>query len=394
MTERNDQEHTVRLGRLGVALAVAAAFSVACGPPAEGDLSGCAPDEVMECACIDGTTGTQTCLEDGLSLSPCECPSGAAPSPTSPDPSPTTEPSPPPTTAPTTEPPIAEEPAPTSPTPDPSEPTPTPEPEPVPTPTEPDPVSSLPADHCMSGITNYTTSGPFSYTTRTVGQVKFWVPSVPAGCKVPITHLANGTGASCSTYRSILQHMASHGFLTTCYESTATGQGTQCLQAIETALSQYPDLADHKVGSTGHSQGGGGAIMCVYRTEQAHGNAIRIVGHAMEPAHGYGDSPSNWATLYGQIQSPIFMFNGSSDSLVSASWVRRGYNALSGSVEAYWYEAVGAAHIPVPTRWTQESTVPWFRWKLLGDRQACEYFKNMPNTSSWRYMASKNETDC
>jgi hypothetical protein len=249
-------------------------------------------------------------------------------------------------------------------------------------------------DHCLDGITNYTTDGPFTYTTSTSGQVKFWVPNVPAGCKVPIVHLANGTGATCSTYGAILQHLASHGFLTTCYENTNTGQGTQCLTAIQTALSEYPDLADNKVGSTGHSQGGGGAIMCVYRAEQEFGDEITIVGHAMEPAHGYGDSPANYATYYGQIRSPIFMFNGSSDGLVSATWVGQGFSALDDTVEAYWYEAIGAAHIPIPTRWTEESTVAWFRWKLLGDSQACEYFKNMPNTADWDLQGSQSETGC
>jgi hypothetical protein len=38
--------------------------------------------------------------------------------------------------------------------------------------------------------------------------------------------------------------------------------------------------------------------------------------------------------LYSQIRSPIFMFNGSADTLVSASWVRQGFDALDDSVEA------------------------------------------------------------
>jgi len=247
---------------------------------------------------------------------------------------------------------------------------------------------------CLDGITNYTTAGPFTYTTARSGQVNLWIPNVPAGCKVPITHLANGTGASCASYAAILQRLASHGFLTTCYENTNTGQGTQCLTAVQTALDNYPELAAKKVGSTGHSQGGGGAIMCVYRVEQQFGTEIQIVGHAMEPASGFGDSPANWASLYGQIRSPIFLFNGSVDTLVSASWVRQAFDALGDGIEAYWYQADGASHIPIPTSWTQESTVAWFRWKLLGDRQACEYFKAMPNGTSWTLQGSQNDTGC
>jgi len=222
-----------------------------------------------------------------------------------------------------------------------------------------------------------------------------WIPNLPAGCKVPIVHLANGTGASCSTYSDILEHYASHGFVTVCYEDTNTGQGTQAITAINTVTSLYPDLVDTKYGFTGHSQGGGGAIMGVYRAEQEWGSSRTYTGHAMEPAHGYGDSPSNWEDYYAQITSPIFMFNGSNDGLVSESWVREGYDALSNNIEKVWYEAVGASHMtPIPASWTIESGTTWFRWKLLGDSQACEYFKSLPNTSDWNYMESMNVSPC
>ncbi|MDH5671881.1 MAG: hypothetical protein OEZ06_07000 [Myxococcales bacterium] len=261
--------------------------------------------------------------------------------------------------------------------------------------TDPPATTTEPAgDHCLAGITGYTEDGPFSFEAVTSGSVKMRVPVVPAGCKVPVVHLANGTGASCSSYLAVLEHLASHGFLAACYEDRNTGQGTQCITAIETARSEYPDLADDKIGSTGHSQGGGAAVVCIYRAEAQWGDSMIYAGHAMEPAHGYGDAPADYASLYAQIESPIFMFNGSSDTLVSARWVGEGFDALSSSVEAYWYQAQGADHIPIPTRWTEESTVAWFRWKLLGDTQACQYFKDMPNSSDWTLQDSQNETDC
>jgi hypothetical protein len=251
-----------------------------------------------------------------------------------------------------------------------------------------------PTPGCLGGIADYAAKGPFTYRTATSGSVKFWVPDVPAGCKVPVVHLANGTGARCVAYSAILEHLASHGFLATCFEDTNTGQGTQCIEAIETAYAEYPDLADDKIGSTGHSQGGGAAVVCVYRAEAKWGTYKIYAGHAMEPAHGFGDAPANYAALYAQIESPIFMFNGSADSFVSSAYVGQGFRALADSTEAYWYEASGAAHIPVPTRWTQESATAWFRWKLLGDSEACEYFKALPDGDSWSFKQAQNETDC
>lgn len=78
----------------------------------------------------------------------------------------------------------------------------------------------------------------------------------------------------------------------------------------------------------------------------------------------------------------------------SASWVRRAFDALAGGTEAYWYEATGAAHIPILTSWTQESAVAWFRWKLLGDAAACEYFKAMPAGRNWNAQRSQSVTSC
>jgi len=43
---------------------------------------------------------------------------------------------------------------------------------------------------CLADITNYDTAGPFKYEAKTMGSVKMWAPMVPAGCKVPIVHLA------------------------------------------------------------------------------------------------------------------------------------------------------------------------------------------------------------
>jgi hypothetical protein len=251
-----------------------------------------------------------------------------------------------------------------------------------------------PEQSCLDGITNYDTEGPFSYDTKTYGSVKMWVPRVPNGCKVPIIHFANGTGARCSTYGGILQHLASHGFLTTCYEDTNTGAGTQCIDAVEEAFDRYPNIADNKLGFTGHSQGGGAAFICTYRAEQQWGTSMTIAGHAIEPASGFGDAPYNWSTMYSQITSPMFMFNGSLDTLVFASYVKQAFSALNKDVEAYWYRANGAMHIPIPTSWSKESTTVWFRWKLLGDTNACQYFKAMPNTSDWDSQDSQNEQQC
>jgi len=80
---------------------------------------------------------------------------------------------------------------------------------------------------CLDGITDYENAGPFKFEAKSSGSVKIWVPAVPAGCKVPVIHLANGTGASCSSYQGALERMASHGFLTHATRTRRPGRATR-----------------------------------------------------------------------------------------------------------------------------------------------------------------------
>jgi hypothetical protein len=250
---------------------------------------------------------------------------------------------------------------------------------------------------CLDSVTDYTKDGPFKFTTKTSGAIKFWVPEVPAGCKVPVVHLANGTGASCSNYGPSLTRLASHGFLTCCYENTNTGAGTQGLMAYEAAYSMFPDLAAKKIGSTGHSQGGQSAFTTLARAEEKFGLTDYIyAGLAMEPASGFGTQPGmgSWQTWYAKIKSPMFMFSGTADMLVSEGWVQQGFNAMAKDNETYWWSATGATHIPVPNGPEQEVSIPWFRWKLLGDKAACEAFKKMPGNGKWEKRKEQNVKEC
>jgi hypothetical protein len=236
------------------------------------------------------------------------------------------------------------------------------------------------------------------YTAKTAGAVKMWVPMVPAGCKVPMVHLANGTGASCSSYQPALNRLASHGFLTLCYEDPNTGAGDQGIMAFDAAMMMLPDLAAKKFGSTGHSQGGQAAFTVLSLAEAKYGPDATYAGLAMEPASGFGTQPSGgtWQSLYGKIKSPMFMFSAvGSDGLVSQAWVQQAYDAMAKTTEVYFWAKQGATHIPVPNGEEQEISIPWFRWKLLGDTKACEFFKKIPMTSmGWMQVAAENEKPC
>jgi hypothetical protein len=250
---------------------------------------------------------------------------------------------------------------------------------------------------CLDGITNYDTDGPFKFMAKTSGTVKEWIPMLPAGCKVPIVHLANGTGATCSAYQMVLERTASHGFLTACYEDPNTGAGTQGVMAFDTVMKDFPDMFVKKLGSTGHSQGGQAAFTVLQLSEAKYGlTDFTYAGLAMEPASGFGTQPAggSWQSVYAKIKSPMFAFSGTADMLVSQGWVQQGYDALDDSIEAYHWSAIGATHIPTPQEPTMNISIAWWRWKLLGDQKACEWFKKQPGAGKWTSVKEQNVKPC
>jgi predicted alpha/beta-hydrolase family hydrolase len=248
---------------------------------------------------------------------------------------------------------------------------------------------------CLDGITDFGAQGPFEYEAAHDGPVKIWVPKVPAGCKVPIIHLANGTGASCSAYQRVLNSFASHGFLTTCYENPNTGAGTRGVRAIETVMMNHGEMAAKKIGSTGHSQGGQAAFTVLQQAEEKWGDSYTYAGLAMQPASGFGSQPSiPGQRMYAMIKSPMFMFSGTADTLVSRTWVSQAFSALSDSLESYHWSAIGSTHVPPPLADTIQVGVPWFRWKLLGDEAACAAFTALPDGPDWDVVNERNAQPC
>jgi hypothetical protein len=250
---------------------------------------------------------------------------------------------------------------------------------------------------CLDGDTDFFAKGKFQFMQMRSGMINFWKPMVPAGCKVPVIHLANGTGASCSNYAASLERMASHGFLAACYENANTGAGTQGLEALKTAVTMFPDLVDKKFGSTGHSQGGQASFVVLQFAEKEFGPDAKYAGLAMQPASGFGERPAGgWQSIYRMIKSPMLMFSGrGTDGLVSQAWVQDAFTELDDGIEAYHWTKQGGAHIPVPNGEEMQLSIAWFRWKLLGDQKACAAFKAIPMMDrTWEEVAVQNAAPC
>ena len=246
---------------------------------------------------------------------------------------------------------------------------------------------------CLAGISASEFQGPFSHALMREGSVSYWLPSLPDGCRAPVVHFAVGTGASCSSYSLLLERLASHGFLVACTERSQTGYTTAGMEALETVYERFGALAGPQIGTLGHEVGGQSALLTLVQARERWGEDSLYAGFAIAPASG-STTGADWRAAYERIEAPVFMFSGTRDQLVSERWVGRGFEALCDLSEAYHWSAVDAPHIPVPIDFALEAAIPWLRWKLLGDEQACEVLKALPMGDRWTTVSEQHAVGC
>jgi hypothetical protein len=170
------------------------------------------------------------------------------------------------------------------------------------------------------------------------------------------------------------------------------------VEAFETALELYPDLAAMKFGSAGHDAGGQAAMITLMLSEARWGDAGFYAGFGISPKVGFGSQPegSTWREAYAAVRSPVFAVSGNpTDGLVSMGWVQDGIDALAPGTEAYHYSWTDLVHFDGSPDVVSRLAVLWFRWKLLGDGNACETLKALPEMdASWLVADSQNEARC
>jgi len=158
----------------------------------------------------------------------------------------------------------------------------------------------------------YAASGPFTATSVDVSGYRIFYPSQMDG-NHPIITWGNGTAAPTWCYTILLKHLASWGFVVVASNSTMTGSGKEMLAGIDYLIAQngtqgsvfYAKLDTSKIGASGHSQGGGGAINTAKDS--------RVTCSAP-----LAPSPGNTA----QVRGPMFLVAGAKDTACTPKQIR------------------------------------------------------------------------
>lgn len=153
----------------------------------------------------------------------------------------------------------------------------------------------------------YAATGPHSVATASATGFSIYHPRDMKG-NHPIITWGNGTGTPTIAYAPFLRHLASWGFVVIASNSTMTANGQAMVKGIDYLIEQnskagspFSGMLDiDNIGTTGHSQGGGGAI------NAATDPRVTCAG-LLSPAPGQ----------IRQVKCPIFMVSGTADALGS-----------------------------------------------------------------------------
>lgn len=188
----------------------------------------------------------------------------------------------------------------------------------------------------------------------------------------PIIVWGNGTGTSPASYRDLLEHWASHGFVVVAAMSPNPGTGREMARCLDYALNLNSEpgpfqgrLDPARIATAGHSQGGAGAIML--------GRDMRITTVvALQPyIQGVRFNPT---AVRGQ-HGPMLLLSGADDVTAPPDTHQQPIYDNT-DVPVTWLTLRGATHLaPMFTGGSYRGVMTaWLRMHLRNDEEAARMF--------------------
>ena len=206
--------------------------------------------------------------------------------------------------------------------------------------------------------------GSYAVTVTPAANHTYYHPTTmgAGGVDHPVILWGNGTGVTNDVYSGLLRHYASQGFIVAAANTTNSGTGREMLAGLDELTRMNADPASTfsgkvdltRVGSTGHSQGGGGAI-------EAAADPRVDTTFPMQPYRG----------TVANIRGSAFFMSGQNDTTIPPITVLSKYQAAS-SKPAVYGELAGATHfIPAGAGGGYRyAATAWARLELMDDEMA------------------------
>jgi hypothetical protein len=189
------------------------------------------------------------------------------------------------------------------------------------------------------------------------------------GLKHPVILWGMGTGGF-NTYPPTFERWASQGFVVAAaILGNGQGDGVEMLACLDYVCEQYaPHVDCTRVGASGHSQGGGGAIMT--------GQDPRVITTApIQPYIAQGFGGFDVASIARQT-GVMLLLSGTADTIAAPAMHQQPIFDMT-NVPVFWANLVDGDHVVTGIDGAAsyaEITLAWFRLQLMNDEAFREQF--------------------
>jgi hypothetical protein len=181
------------------------------------------------------------------------------------------------------------------------------------------------------------------------------------GVRHPVVIWGMGTGGF-NTYQESFDRWASHGFIVAAaLLGDGQGDGVEMLACLDYVCEQYAANVDCRAGATGHSQGGGGALMA--------GQDARVITTAPVQPYVQQDFGGFDQASFTRQVGPMLLLSGTDDVLATpADHQQPVFDATN--VPVVWANLVGGDHVITGIDGAasyRDVQLAWFRLQLMDD---------------------------
>lgn len=218
-------------------------------------------------------------------------------------------------------------------------------------------------------LAQYAEEGPYATTSESDGFSCTVYRPTDVPDNAPIIVWGNGTGATPDVYGDGLEHWASWGYVVTAADTSNPGEGDEmidCLDRLENA--DYAASLDFSsVGTSGHSQGGGGSIMA--------GRDDRVTATA--PMQPYTIGLGHDSSSQRQQNGPMLLLSGESDNIAGAT-LNQDPVFRRANVPVFYATLDGADHFEPTGDFGDFAGIStaWWEYKLKGEQEPADLFNN------------------
>lgn len=206
----------------------------------------------------------------------------------------------------------------------------------------------------------------------------------------PMIVSVNASGTRARNYTTVLDRIASWGFIVVGNDDPQSGTGETASQTLDFILhigtdsELYGKIDKNNIGIMGYSQGGAGALCAVTNFDNGKLYKTIFTGSAAYPflAHNMG-----WDYDVSKVTIPYFMTSGTGKTddagvpditkdfagVCPLEAVITNYNSISDDVEKVRARAAGAEHEDMLVRSDGYMTA-WMLYQLCGDEDAAKVF--------------------